>query len=302
MVTLRSLGEFGLIDRLTRRVRVDHSVVRGIGDDAAVLIPDAGRHLLLSTDMLVDGTHFLWGRHPAYGIGWKSLACGVSDIAAMGGLPRHANVSVGIPPRTPVRRLEAFYRGLQAVARKFRVNLVGGDTVRAPRFVIDVAILGSVEPKHLILRSGAVPGDRVFVTGRLGGSYISGRHLRFEPRVREAQWLVRHCQPTAMMDLSDGLASDVQRIATQSRVGILIEETKLPVAAAAKTTAHALMDGEDFELLFTVPSRGTSRLPTRIGATPITEIGRVMPQAMGVQLHRTNGGVASIAPEGFRHF
>ena len=155
MPTLRSLGEFGLIDRLTRRVRVDASVRHGIGDDAAVIIPDAGRRLLLSTDMLVDGVHFLWGKHPADGIGWKALACGVSDIAAMGGIPRHAAVSVGIPPKTPVRQLERLYSGLQAVARRFRVNLVGGDTMRAPRFVIDVAILGSVEPKHLVLRSGA---------------------------------------------------------------------------------------------------------------------------------------------------
>ncbi len=302
MATLRSLGEFGLIDRLTRRVRVDRSVVRGIGDDAAVLIPDAGRYLLLSTDMLVDGTHFLWRKHSAYGIGWKSLACGVSDIAAMGGLPRHANVSVGIPPRTPVGQLAQLYQGLQAAAKRFHVNLVGGDTVRAPRLVIDVAILGSVEPKHLVLRSGAAPGDRVFVTGRLGGSYPSGKHLRFEPRLREAQWLVKHFKPTAMMDLSDGLASDLRHIATQSRVGILIEETRLPIAAAAKTTMHALMDGEDFELLFTVPSRGSAKLPKRIGDTPLTEIGRVMPPAMGVQLHRRNGGVAPIAPEGFRHF
>ena len=223
MPTLRSLGEFGLIDRLTRRVRVDASVRHGIGDDAAVIIPDAGRHLLLSTDMLVDGVHFLWGKHPADGIGWKALACSVSDIAAMGGVPRHAAVSVGIPPKTPVRQLERLYSGLQAVARRFRVNLVGGDTVRAPRFVIDVAILGSVEPRHLVLRSGASPGDRVFVTGRLGGSYLSGKHLRFVPRLRESRWLVAHHKPTAMMDLSDGLASDLQQLAKRSGVGFLID-------------------------------------------------------------------------------
>ena len=301
--TLHSLGEFGLIDRLTRRVRVDASVRCGIGDDAAVIIPDdAGRHLLLSTDMLVDGVHFLWGTHPAYGIGWKALACGVSDIAAMGGLPRHAAVSVGIPPKTPVRQLERLYRGLQAVARRFRVNLIGGDTVRSPRLVIDVAILGSVEPRHVVLRSGAAPGDRVFVTGRLGGSYASGKHLRFVPRLRESRWLVTHHKPTAMMDLSDGLASDLQQLAKRSRVGFLIEETKLPIAAAARTVRHALMDGEDFELLFTVPVRGSTTLPRRIGTTPLTEIGRVMPAALGVRLHRKDGSVVPLMPEGFRHF
>ncbi len=300
--TLQALGEFGLIDRLTRRVHVDRSVVRGIGDDAAAIIPDADRYLLLSTDMLVDGTHFRWGTHPAYGIGWKALACGVSDIAAMGGTPRHAAVSVGIPPRTPVKPLEQLYRGLQAVAKRFRVNLVGGDTVRAWRLVIDVAILGSVEPKHLVLRSGAAPGDRVFVTGRLGGSYPSGRHLRFEPRLREAHWLVTHHKPSAMMDLSDGLASDLAQLAKHSHVGFLIEEHRLPIAPSAKTAQHALMDGEDFELLLTVPSRGAAALPARIGTTSLTEIGRVMPSGMGVRLHRLDGGVVPIRPEGFRHF
>ena len=299
--TLAGLGEFGLIARLTRGLRHDRSVVRGPGDDAAVILSDGHRRLLLTIDLLVDGVHFRWGRHAPRAIGWKALCCGISDIAAMGGLPRHAVVSLGVPPRTPVRQLDQLYAGLRSAARRFGVNLVGGDTVRAPQVIVDVAVLGSARPQDVVLRSGAAPGDRVFVTGRLGASYHTGRHLRFTPRVAESQWLVRHHKPTAMMDLSDGLASDLQRLAEQSGVGFLIEEHRLPLAPGARSARQALMDGEDFELLFTVPTHGSTTLPRRIGATPLTEVGRVMPRGHGVLLHR-HGGVLPLRPEGFRHF
>ena len=168
--------------------------------------------------------------------------------------------------------------------------------------IFDVAIIGSVAPAHLTLRRGARVGDALFVTGRLGGSLVSGRHARFMPRLREARALVRRLKVHAMMDLSDGLASDLWQMSRASRVALRVEAAHIPVARAAGNLYHALMDGEDFELLFAVGPRDVARVPRRIGTTPITRIGRVVRRGIGVELAQPNGRIVPLIPTGFHHF
>ena len=302
MTTVKDVGEFGLIARLRRRLHQPASVRVGIGDDAAVLrSPDGGR-LLFASDMLVEGVHFTRGRVSPRWIGWKALACNVSDIAAMGGVPQWAVVSLGLPPTTPLRFVDGLYAGLTRCARRFGLAIVGGDTVRAPLVVVDVAILGTVRPKQLTLRSGAEVGDLLFVTGRLGGSLASGRHARFLPRLREAQALVRRLRVHAMMDLSDGLASDLWQMSRASRARLRVEAARIPVSRAGKTLRHALMDGEDFELLFAVGPRDAGRVPRRIGACPITRIGSVAGRGVGVELVDEQGRIVPLRLKGYQHF
>jgi len=321
-VAVSAIGEVGLIERMRRRLSKPSSVVVGLGDDAAVVRvpPPRGRgrsHLLMASDMLIEGIHFTRAT-PARWIGWKALASNISDIAAMGGEPRYAVVSLGVPPSTRVSRVDELYRGLAQCATRYRMAIVGGDTVRAPCLVIDVAIVGSVSAGRAILRRGAKVGDVIGVTGRLGGSLRSQHHARFTPRIREARWLVDHAPIHAMMDLSDGLASDLWQMARASRVTLQIYEAVLPIARAARTcphrtggcrrwrgepaTYHALMDGEDFELLFTVSPATARRLPHVLGDVPVTLIGRVTARGVGVTLVHSNGRVRPLIPTGFRHF
>lgn len=302
MKTMASLGEVRLIERLRRYAPVTASVRVGIGDDAAVLRGGGTDDWLLASDMLVEGVHFTRRQTPPQWVGWKALACNVSDIAAMGGVPRFAVSSIGLPRATPLAWVEALYRGLRRCAARYGVALVGGDTVRAPRVVIDVAILGTVERGRAVLRSHARVGDDVFVTGRLGGSLASGRHARFAPRLREARWLVSHLPVHAMIDLSDGLASDLWQIARASRVTLRIEETRIPRSRAARSLRGALMDGEDFELLLTVPAAASRRMPASIGRVPLTKIGTVTARGAAVQLVTHHGTIHPLTPTGFRHF
>lgn len=300
--TIDQIGEVGLIDRIRRRLSRDSSVIVGIGDDAALLQRPAKGRLLFASDMLIEGVHFDRKRLPAAQIGWKALAVNISDIAAMGGIPHWAVVSIGLPPKTPVRFVDALYSGLNRCARRYHVSVVGGDTVRAPQVVIDVAIVGSVAPKHAVLRSGARVGDALFVTGALGGSYASRRHARFLPRLAEAQKLLHCVRVHALMDLSDGLAIDLWHMSRASKVALRIEAARIPVSRSARTLRHALTDGEDFELLFAVSRADCARVPGRIGSCPITRIGYALRRGTGVELQAPDGSIQSLAPEGFRHF
>jgi len=277
MKTIRDLGEFGLIHQLHRHLRPpDRSVHTGIGDDCAVLRSrDPKKFLLYTCDPVVEGIHFLPGTPPRQ-VGWKVMARNLSDIAAMSGIPRWAVVSLGLRPNTPVNYVTALYDGLQVAAAKFGCQIVGGDTthVRHEQFIV-VTLLGEVERHRLTLRSGAKPGDIVFVTGKLGGSR-AGKHLTFTPRLREARWLTAHGRIHAMMDLSDGLASDLHRLAESSHVGFDIVSTQIP---ATNTIRAALTDGEDFELLFTVSPQTATKLKAQWKfKLSLTEIGRVIRQ------------------------
>lgn len=254
---LSELGEDALVARLTRGLPRNASLLVGPGDDCAVV----GRRMdplwtLLKTDCVLEGVHFTSDTDFAR-VGWKALARNVSDIAAMGGEPEHALITVAMPPTLEVAKADALYAGLRRCACKFGIAIAGGETARSPGPVfISVALTGRVERARCVTRSGGKPGDVLFVTGKLGGS-IAGKHLDFTPRLREARWLTEHFRLHAMMDLSDGLGADLPRLAKASGCGFELGE--LPCSFGSSREA-ALSDGEDFELLFAVSPRQASRL------------------------------------------
>ena len=252
-MNISKLGEFGLIEVLKKFAPVAQDVIRGIGDDAAVLPFSKDKYLLLTTDMLAQGTHFTRRMAPQ-SIGHKALACNISDIAAMGGYPTFAVISIGVPKSLSVSFIKEIYKGIQRVAKSFNVSIVGGDTIKTDKIVINVALLGLVEKKNLITRDGAKPGDWIFVTGPLGGSYKSGRHLNFIPRLAQARFLVEKFHPSAMMDISDGLAGDLNHILKASKVGAKLDHASIPRHKGV-SLSQALNDGEDFELLLTLSAK-----------------------------------------------
>jgi thiamine-monophosphate kinase len=259
-----------------------HDVMTGIGDDCAVIRPSAAKGILqlLKTDALVEGIHYTPGT-PLHLVGWKALCRPLSDIASMGGTPRHAMITIAAPSSATVSSWKSLYAGIGKAARAFGVSVVGGETVRSPGpCFLSVTLTGEVEKNHLKLRSGARPGDFICVTGRLGGSLKSGRHLRFSPRLDEGRWLGAERGVTAMMDLSDGLGSDLPKLALESGLSFSIDPDSLPRHRGC-SPGEALSDGEDYELLLTIsPSRWPSimrRWSTRFPRIPLTCIGRTTP-------------------------
>jgi thiamine-monophosphate kinase len=312
MTTVGKIGEFNLIRRLQKRLESRRPrsafVVAGIGDDCAVLRSgDPDKFLLYTCDPVVEGVHFLKNTPPRQ-VGWKAMARNLSDIAAMGGQPRWAVVSIGLRPTTSLRYVDRLYDGLSAAARRFGCVIVGGDTthVKHEQFVV-VTLLGEVEKSKLTLRSGSKIGDSVFVTGSLGGS-LRGKHLRFAPRITEARWLVQQFRVHAMIDLSDGLSSDLQRMveASHSNIGFEVFAAEIPLAPATRGNLNAaLNDGEDFELLFTIDPRDVTRLRAawrREFRLPLSEIGRVVRSPGNVHLVTKDGRRRPLAAGGYDHF
>lgn len=307
--TVRDLGEFGLIRELRGIVgSPGHSVAIGIGDDCAVLRganPD--KFLLYTCDPVVEGIHYR-ATDPPCKVGWKAMARNLSDIAAMGGLPRWAVVSIGLRRGTDVRWVKQLYAGLEAAANAFNCQIVGGDTthVRHEQFVV-VALVGEVERSRITLRSGARLGDSLLVTGTLGGS-LRGKHLAFTPRIHEARWLVTQFPIHAMIDLSDGLSNDLQRLAEASPRGRAFEiyAAEVPVSRAAHGSLDAaLNDGEDFELLFAIDPRHVTALRrkwARRFPTELTEIGRVVNSKHRVALIQRDGSRQPLTAAGYDHF
>ena len=257
--TLSDIGEFGLIDKLRRTVHSGRARL-AIGDDAAVLPYSRSRDELLAADMLAEGVHFKKTTDPRL-IGRKAINSCISDIAAMGGLPRFAVISLGVPARRPVKDIRELYAGINSAARKFDCGIVGGDTIKSPKLIINVAMTGLVQRSQLVRRSGARPGHIIMVTGPLGNSLKSGHHLKFTPRVDAAQYLVKHFKPSAMIDVSDGFLADLAHILEESGVGARIYEDRLPMRQGA-TLRGALCDGEDFELLFILTKTKAAKLLT----------------------------------------
>lgn len=323
------LGEFGLIELLRRYQRARPGIVAGIGDDAAVLAGRPGYRTLLTTDMLVEGVHFLAGTDP-YSLGRKAMAANLSDIAAMGGRPSFAAVSLGLPPTARVRDIERLYEGLSDEGASFGAAIVGGDTVRAPVLTINVALLGEVEEQRLLLRSGALVGDRVCVTNRIGDAAagllllqhpelpvpedtrtrLLNRHWRPTPRIDAGRELSRG-MATAAIDVSDGLAGDLRRLCEASQVGAIVDVSALPISDDVRRVAQAarispeelaLRGGEDYELLFTTSSYRTGTLLLPGSGTPYTVIGEIVDADRGVLLRRPDGELQPLAPTGFQHF
>ena len=298
---LSDLGEKGIVERVRRRIKTGPGVIRGIGDDCAVLEGRPGWHQLFASDMLVEGVHFFRSARPQ-AIGWKALAVNVSDIAAMGGIPRHAVISLGLPRTTKVSFVDGLYQGLTRCARRFGVNLVGGDTDRSDKIVIDVAILGEVERGKAVYRSGAQAGDALFVTGRLGGAVRSGKHFAFTPRVKEARALALKTELHAMIDLSDGLYPDLIRICEASGVSAEMDASRIPRRPGVSLKS-ALAEGEDFELLIAVHSSRASGLEKWAKShlpCGLTRIGRVLPKR-GKNVVKISDG-RQFLPTGFQHF
>ncbi|MBF0387602.1 MAG: thiamine-phosphate kinase [Candidatus Omnitrophica bacterium] len=296
-------SEFKLIAGLKKFQNLSARVVHGIGDDAAVLELDARRYQLFTADMIVEGVHFVSGT-PARLVGHKALACNISDIAAMGGSPTCAVISLGLPAGLPVSYVNGLYAGMRALAQKFGVSIVGGDTVRSAQLVINIALLGEIEKKRLVLRSGARPGDLVFVTGPLGGTLQSGKHLNFIPRVKEARFLTEHFKPSAMMDISDGLAGDLGHILKASRVGAVIQAAQVPLNKGVGL-AEALHGGEDFELVFCLASLKAHKLlqyARSRGACRFYEIGRIVAGPQKLALADQFGRCRMIELKGYTHF
>lgn len=260
----------------------------GPGDDCAVVPRDAQWDTLLKTDALVEGVHFTPDTPPEL-IGRKALARAVSDIAAMGGLPEHALITLMVHPSRRIGQLRGIYRGLGALAQQFGITIAGGETTALPQdaLAIAVSLTGRVEHGRAILRSGGQPGDVLCVTGRLGGSFASGRHLSFTPRVALARQLAGSpLRPRAMMDISDGLAVDLPRLAQASGCDYELTLTALPCNPGC-TPQQALSDGEDYELLLALPPHAAAQLAHY---PQLTAIGRLIP------------GAAHPMPGGWQHF
>lgn len=278
--TLSQLGENAILKRLLRQLPGNESLLTGPGDDCAVVSRNEDWDTLLKTDVVVEGLHFTPDTEPER-IGRKALARAVSDIAAMGGLPEHALITLLCHPSRPMSLLEGIYRGMSELARQFAISLAGGETSGLPYdgLVINVALTGRVEHGRAILRSGGKPGDEIFVSGVLGGSFPSGWHLDFEPRVKLARGLLEAgIRPSAMMDLSDGLGTDLPRLAAASNCGFDIDENSLPCRPGF-SPADAVSHGEDYELLLTLPPGAVQKLANSPFAKDLHNIGRLTPFA-----------------------
>ena len=309
------MNEFELIEKLTRSLPTNKSVVTGSGDDCAVLdlgIP--GKLLLFKTDAVVEGIHFKSDAPPEK-IGHKALARCLSDIAAMAGTPTAVLVTIALPKTFDPAFVEGIYAGMTSLARKHDVAIAGGETTTNPeRILISIALIGLVPRGKAALRSGAEAGDAIFVTGELGGS-LAARHLEFEPRLTEGRWLAEHFHVHAMIDLSDGLAGDLRHILKASRVGAELLTTSIPISRAAKLASKAespakppllaaLTDGEDFELLFTVASKDAVPVldawKKQFPKLVLTCIGKITARE-GITL-RDKTGARPMTLHGYEHF
>jgi len=281
------LPERQLIRRLQRAVRGKNAVL-GIGDDCAILRVTKGHEALVTTDFSLEGVHFRRDWQSPECIGHRCLARGLSDIAAMGGRPIAAFLSLALPSNVPQLWVDRFFVGLLRLAEKYKVELAGGDTSQSPTGVLaDITVLGSVSRGKALRRSGARPGDRIYVSGALGEcaaalqlltqKKIKKRDIFPEPRIAIGEWLVKHSVASACIDISDGLSTDLSHICEESGAGALIEANQIPIHTAASHLNNslqlALNGGEDYELLFTAST--DKKIPNAIGRTAIARIGEI---------------------------
>ncbi|HZU34136.1 MAG TPA: thiamine-phosphate kinase, partial [Candidatus Angelobacter sp.] len=293
------------------------AVIRSIGDDCAVLRITPGFELLVTTDFCIENVHFRRNWHPSEVVGHRCLTRGLSDIAAMGGEPLACFLSLGLPSKLPQSWVNGFLRGLTNLAKRFRVQLAGGDISSAQQITADIIVTGQAPAGKALLRSGARPGDRIFVTGALGGSaavlqqLFGGKKIRVSkasphfyptPRIAVAQWLRTRGLATSMIDLSDGLSVDLSHLCKESCVSALIKAGSIPVGKNANLEL-ALHGGEDYELLFTAPK--SAKVPPRVAGVSVTEIGEIQNHANyspAIQILGENGKIKPLPQRGWQHF
>lgn len=313
-VNLKELGEFALIRHLMRGISTeDPAVIAGIGDDAAVIRCGAKKFILLTTDSMIENIHFSLDLLTAYQIGEKAMAVNLSDIAAMGGIPKYALVSIALTPETSVAFVNEVYRGIKKMAARFAVAIVGGDTARSPRnMMINISLMGEVTDAFLVRRSGAKAGNKIFVTGHLGATAaarLAGKHIPPLPLVSEGREIIKKFKPTSMIDISDGLGSDLLRICEASRVGAKIYEEAIPISDKTRTVAKkikkaplklALDGGEDYQLLFTATARkdGKTAFLTKVS---VSEIGEITREKELILIDK-KGNSRQLLPAGYDHF
>ncbi|MCS3798191.1 thiamine-phosphate kinase [Niastella sp. OAS944] len=335
---ISSLGEFGLIEHLTRNIEIKNaSSVLGVGDDAAV-IDHFGKQTVITTDLLIEGVHFDLMYTPLKHLGYKSVVVNLSDIYAMNATPTQITVSIGISNRFSVEAISEFYEGIYAACEKYGVDLIGGDTSTSQKgFVISVTAIGEVTPGNYVKRNTAQKGDLICCSGDLGAayvgllflerekqiylespqvqpdlegeSYVIGRLLKPEARKDIVEFLeMQNIVPTAMMDVSDGLSSEILHICEQSQLGCVLYEEKLPIAeemrkAAFKfeidPTACALSGGEDYELLFTMKQSDYEKIVLN---EQISVIGYMTDAAEGIKINTRGGQVHNITAQGWNAF
>jgi thiamine-monophosphate kinase len=330
---LKQLGEFGLI----RNARVafksrNKNVIVGIGDDCAAVKPRKGFLLIVTTDALVENIHFKLKHIQPYQLGIKSININLSDIASMGGIPLYALLSIAVPPSFSIKFMDEFLKGVRDGADKYKVSIIGGNISSSKNeFSINMTLMGEVEEKYMVLRNGAKVGDKIFVTGYLGDSaagleilksgqwsVVSGqrqnklieRHLMPLPRLDEGRFLAINNLATSMIDMSDGLASDIRRLCEESRAGAAIFTDNIPLSEELKSAIQnpkskidlALYGGEDYELLFTVRPENIKKLKElwKNMEIPIAMIGEITKK--GINLVNTDGETIPLTKEGYNHF
>ena len=328
---LKDIGEFGFIDRIKpdTMLRPDN-VIKGIGDDCSVCRSSGDLVTLLTTDMLVENVHFRRDSIPPEKLGRKSIAVNLSDIAAMGGTPKEALISVAIPDTVPVEYLDSVYDGMKSIAREFEVNLLGGDTTSSPlHLVINVALMGEAPEQEVLYRSGAVREDVIFLTGPVGASaagldsLLANRsfdgqdallkaHFDPRPHVKEGRIIAARRVAHSMIDVSDGLAGDLGHICHESKVGAIIEQEEIPTNEIFRAYCDrfgldpmklTINVGEDYVLLGTVPEKSADKLRKALeaGGCEFFPIGRIVGEP-GIRLLAPDGSTREIKPSGFNHF
>jgi thiamine-monophosphate kinase len=335
---LEDIGEFGLIKQLTQHIELKNNTIKGVGDDAAVINPTKDKLTLVSTDMLLEGIHFDLSYFPLKHLGFKAVSVNASDIYAMNGIPKQITVSLGISSKFSVEAIQEIYDGISVACEKYKIDLVGGDTTSSKQgLVISVTIIGEATEKEVVYRNGAKEFDLICVTGDLGGAYAGFQLLEREKRVfidnpqmqpdlsghdyilerqlkPEARkdivelFKAMEIVPTAMIDVSDGLASELFHIAEQSKVGITIYEEKIPIDATTYNMAReldldptltALSGGEDYELLFTIKQSDYNKIENH---PDFTVIGHITKAEEGVHMISKGGNKHELKAQGWKAF
>lgn len=336
---LGKLGEFGLIDRLTKKFKkTQNSTIYGVGDDAAVIEKNESEYTLISTDMLVEGVHFNMMYMPLKHLGYKSVVVNLSDIYAMNGKPEHITVSIAVSNRFPAEALEEIYDGIRTACEMYNVDLVGGDTTSSlSGLMISITAVGSVDKDKVVYRNGAKEHDLLVVSGDLGGAFMGLQVLEREKEVYKANPKIQpdldgfdyllerqlkpearkdvisflkelDVKPTSMIDISDGLASEIMHLCTASKVGCSVYDEKIPIDGKVSTTAidfnvdpatAALNGGEDYELLFTVAQEDFDKIK---GNPHMTIIGHMTDQNAGTYFIDKQGATIELKAQGWNHF